>query len=244
MRVDAQVDIGLRNEATARSEGDDNHGNFQTATELVQCFGREGVQGFLGEHAPGVKRGSPQQCGAGGTLFHEGGEFALIGDEHLGVSEHPGVELWAHRRGVEDSDGAVAAGGAQHIADGGVVGLPLADHHLGGREHGSGDIPGLQSKIGAERDDDLVLAGAVDSDDGGAGGVLGLLDKMSVQAGIAGERPDTVGGAVGPDRADEEGGNACARRGDGLVETLAPGPGPELAHDGLARSRKILGVES
>lgn len=243
VRIDARVNIGLRDKAAMGAEGDDDHGHLEAAAEPVQRVGLEHGQRGFGESARRVERGGAQQGGASRPQLHQGDEFGLIGNEHLGVPEEGGVKTGAHGRGVEHGDRAMAAGGAQHSGHGAVVGLTLAHDHLGGLEQRSRDVTRAQTEVGAGRHDDLVLPGAVDAHHGGPGGIFGFFDKVGMYTRFAGELPGAGAEHIWSDGTDKKGGDARPRSSDRLVETLATGARAEIANDRLPRPGKIPGVE-
>ena len=241
--ADPEIGLGLGDQAAAGSEGDDDHRDLEAAAQPMQGVNRQGMQRGGGELAQTAEGGGAQQHGTGRTFFHERDELALVGNEHLGVPEQGQIKLGSHGRGVQDRDCAVAPGGPQHEANRGVVGLALADDDLGGGKRGEGNVARPQVEVGAEGNDDLVLARGVDRDDGGPRGMLGFLDDEGGEAGPPRKLPGTGAERIRPHRADKQGANPGARGGDGLIEALAAGTGSEITDHGFTHPGKIFGVE-
>ena len=241
--MNAHVDIRLGDKAAAGTQRDNDDRNLQAAAELVQGVRGERMQGGLGKLPLGIEGSGAQQGGTRGKFPDQNDELAFVGNQDLGMPEHGRIKFGPHRRRVEHRDGAVPPRGAQDESDRAVVGFRLAHDNLRGREQMRRDVARPQAEVGAEGDNDLVLAGAVDGDHGRAGGVLGLFDEVGVDAGFPGNGLRPGPKDVPSDGPEEEGGDACARSGHGLVEALAARTGPEITDHGFARLRKLLRVE-
>ncbi len=219
-----------RDEAAARAEGDDDGGNAETSAALLERSvveaGEGGfVDGFAGE--------------AG-----QGGEFGFVGNEHIDVAEDGGVEVGAHRGGIENRRGAGATGGAEDVGVGREAGLMLGDDDSGAAEPGRGNVAGRDLGAGADGDDDLVAALAIDHDGGGAGGVAFFDDEARIDSFGVMERAGAVAEGVVADGADETCGDAGAGGSDGLIRALAARAEGESAECGFAGSGKVVADEN
>lgn len=216
------MSAGLGNETAARAERDDDRGHVERATQAMEVVMRERVQRLFGEAAP----------------IHECDEFGFVGHKDIGVIEDAVVEVGAHRRGIEDRGDAGATGGAEDVSVHREVGLVLADDDAGAAHERGGHVAWGECGVGAEGDDNLVFAVAVDENGRVAGGEFfpGQVDGDAFGAekgfGLAAE-------VVVAQRADKRGGAAGAGGGDGLVGTLAARSGLEATDDGRAGCGKI-----
>jgi len=205
-----------------------------TAAKPVKAVERQAVQGVDAEVL---------QAAAGGAV-DQGDELGLVGDQHLDVAQQGQVDLGVHGGGVENRDRAIAPGHAQDVRRGLHFALGLAKHDLGIGERAGRDVTHMQGKIGPEGHHDEVLAGGIDGDAGGAGGLLLLDDESRLDAIGPGKFLGMGTGRILADGAEEQRRDAGARGGDGLVESLAARSGPQLGEHGFAGGRERLHIKS
>ena len=227
MRGDEEVAARLGDETAARAERDDDRRHIERPAEAVEIVERERMQRFFGEAA----------------AIHERDKLGFVGHEHIGDVEDAVVKVRAHRRGIEHRSAASETRGAEHVEVEREVGLVLADDDTGAAEQRGGHIARGEGGIGAEADDDLIFAAAVDENGGVAGGEF-FAGEVNCDAFGAQERFRIAAKMVVAEGADKRGVSAGASRGDGLIGALAAGAGFKAADDGLAGSGKFRAAPS
>lgn len=225
VRGDERVALAFRDEAAAGAECDDHGGHTECAAAGVERSGGERVEGFFVET----------------PATDERDEFRFVGNQHVGMGEHAGIEVSAHWRGVENGDDIGAAGEAEN---GGVereIGLVLTDDDAGGAEECGGDVAGGEGGVGPEGDDDLVLSAGIHENRGVARGKFFASDVHRDPFGPEKRRRAAAEGVVAQS-ADECGGHAGTGGGDGLIGTLATGASDKAADDSFTRGGKLRAV--
>lgn len=224
-----EVAVGPGDEHPAVAEGDDHDGHAERAAERVQ-FGR----GEFEERGDG--EGAPT-----GLIeaVEERDEFGLIGNQNIDVLEHRRLELGPEGGGVEDGECTGGATEFEGVGGGREVGFELGDDHAGLGDRLEGEVGLGEAIVGGEGDDDFVLAGIVNENRGGAGGVFRFHGPLGGDAfgpvkglGLAPE------GVVADGPHVERGGTGAAG-GNGLIGSLSAGAGTGGAGEGLTGLGKL-----
>ena len=139
-----------------------------------------------------------------------------------------------HGRGIEEGGRPEPARDPEGMQVDPRVRLALADDHACAADEGGRDVPRRDNGAGADRDDDLILAGGVDEDARRPGGLAPLWAEPRVDPLGAQESRGLGAKRVPADGAHKARPGAGPRGRDGLVRSLAPGPGRKRADDGLA----------
>ena len=221
--------FGARDEATAFAEGHDHDRRAEAAAKGVERSGRLGGERSLG--VGGFFRREPEQV-------HQGDELRFVRDEDGDVTQQGGIEISPHRGGIEQSGYTSAAGGAQGMGDRDEAGFELGDDELRAFEQGWRQVARAERGVGPQGDHDLVLAGVVHQDGGGAGGKAGLGHEARGELVFRVKSLRDGRKGVRPDRAYKEHVGPGATGRHRLVGALAARAGSEDAERGLTSGGK------